>query len=210
MHLVDDVLPHVPLRQWILALPFDLHLRAARDARVQSALLNLLVEELGEVLHGVTKTGAEARSGSVTFVQLFGSSLNLHVHFHVLALDGVYVPDGENKPPKFVRAPTPTRDQLRWLVERVAVRARQMLSRKPAPEPAEELQQPALKLLDSGVCNCKTRGIKGDSGPPDAPVPAGGGRQESHWRARLAARRAARASRRVAASSSGTLVPVPK
>jgi hypothetical protein len=73
------VLPHVPLRQFVLALPFDLHLRAARDGQAQSALLTLFVEELGELLRGLTRTGAEARCGSVTFVQLFGSSLNLHV-----------------------------------------------------------------------------------------------------------------------------------
>jgi hypothetical protein len=146
-HLADEVLPHVPLRQFVLALPFDLHLRAARDGQVQSALLTLFVEELGELLRGLTKTGAEAQGGSVTFVQLFGSSLNLHVHFHLLALDGVYVPDGDGRPPRFVRAPAPTREQLGGLVRSVALRARQLLSRRPAPEPVEELQQPALKLF---------------------------------------------------------------
>jgi hypothetical protein len=30
-------------------------------------------------------------TGAVTGVQRFGSSLNVHVHFHVLCLDGVYV-----------------------------------------------------------------------------------------------------------------------
>jgi hypothetical protein len=146
-HLVDDVLPHVPLRQFVLALPFDMHLRAARDGQVQAALLTLFVEELRELLRGLTKTGEEAQGGSVTFVQLFGSSLNLHVHFHLPALDGVYVPDGDGEPPKFIRAPAPTREQLGGLVRSVALRARQLLSRRPAPEPVEELQQPAFKLF---------------------------------------------------------------
>ena len=47
-----------------------------------------------------------ARWGSVTFVQRFGSSLNLNPHVHVLMLDGVYV-DGEDAP-VFVPAPAPS------------------------------------------------------------------------------------------------------
>ncbi|WP_437283675.1 transposase [Sorangium sp. So ce375] len=33
---------------------------------------------------------AGARTGSVGFPQRFGSSLNVHVHFHTLAIDGVF------------------------------------------------------------------------------------------------------------------------
>jgi hypothetical protein len=32
--------------------------------------------------------GVRPQAGAVTFVQRFGSSLNPHVHFHVVALDG--------------------------------------------------------------------------------------------------------------------------
>ena len=34
----------------------------------------------------------DGETGMVTSVQRFGGALNLHVHFHTLALDGVYVP----------------------------------------------------------------------------------------------------------------------
>lgn len=33
---------------------------------------------------------SEAKCGSVTFVQRFDSAVRLNVHFHMLALDGVY------------------------------------------------------------------------------------------------------------------------
>ena len=36
---------------------------------------------------------ANPRCGAVTFVQRFGGALNLNVHFHTLALDGVFDPD---------------------------------------------------------------------------------------------------------------------
>jgi len=37
----------------------------------------------------------------VTFVQRFGSALNLNPHFHVLMLDGVYASDTKGAAPAF-------------------------------------------------------------------------------------------------------------
>ncbi len=66
----------------------------------------------------------EARAGTFTATQHFGSSLNLHVHFHVIGLDGVYErePDGSMT---FSRAPAPTRAQVEALVRRIAIRVRE-------------------------------------------------------------------------------------
>jgi hypothetical protein len=55
-HLVDRVLPRVPMRQWVLSLPRWARFLLARDPR----------------------------TGAVTFVQRFGGALNLNVHFHCL------------------------------------------------------------------------------------------------------------------------------
>ena len=59
-----------------------------------------------------------ARWGSVTFVQRFGSSLNLNLHVHVLLLDGVYV-DGEDAP-VFVPAPPLFDQAVQQIVETTA------------------------------------------------------------------------------------------
>jgi hypothetical protein len=78
----------------------------------------------------------------------FGSTLNLHVHFHLLGLDGLYVPGGSPEaPPRFVRAPEPTPEEVRGLCERVARRARALVSRRCAPDPEEEREAPVLKLV---------------------------------------------------------------
>ncbi len=61
-----------------------------------------------------------ARWGSVTFVQRFGSSLNLNPHVHVLMLDGVYV-DGDEAP-VFVAAPPLSDQAVRQIVETSARR----------------------------------------------------------------------------------------
>lgn len=91
--LVDEVLPHVPLRQWGLALPPALHLRVASDPELEGKLLRSFSEELEELLRATTRAGERGRGGNVTFLQHFGSALNLHLHFHILALDGVYAPE---------------------------------------------------------------------------------------------------------------------
>ncbi len=66
------------------------------------------------------ETLAQLRWGSVTFVQRFGSSLNLNPHVHVLMLDGVYV-DGEEAP-VFVAAPPLSDQAVRQIVETSARR----------------------------------------------------------------------------------------
>ena len=42
-HLVDRVLPEVPVRQWVLSLPFALRYRLAYDAALTTAVLGVFV-----------------------------------------------------------------------------------------------------------------------------------------------------------------------
>ena len=65
----------------------------------------------------------------MTFVQRFGSSINLNPHLHVLMLDGVYVPDGEGQP-QFVPAPRLTDDDVQRIVETTARRVIRLCQRR--------------------------------------------------------------------------------
>jgi hypothetical protein len=64
----------------------------------------------------------------VTFVQQFGSSLNLHAHLHTCALDGVYIETLTNETTesdaalRILHATPPTRAELQVLLERIARR----------------------------------------------------------------------------------------
>ncbi|WP_437979305.1 transposase [Sorangium sp. So ce295] len=49
----------------------------------------IFAEEIARVTTRLASI-AGARTGSVGFPQRFGSSLNVHVHFHTLAIDGVF------------------------------------------------------------------------------------------------------------------------
>ena len=74
-----------------MALPPDLLPRVAGNPELEGKLLRLVSEDLEELLRATTKAGDRGRGGNVTFLQHFGSALNLHLYFHTLALDGVYV-----------------------------------------------------------------------------------------------------------------------
>jgi len=55
---------------------------------------------------------ADGRCGPATFVQRLGSSVNLNIHLHFLALEGVYLRDADG-PPTFVPAPRRADEDIR-------------------------------------------------------------------------------------------------
>jgi hypothetical protein len=87
-HLVDRVFPEVPIRQWVLSLPFALRYRLAYDAHLVRDVLPIFVQTVFGSLRrrtGFPAANRAVRCGAVTFVQRFGDALNLNVHFHMLA-----------------------------------------------------------------------------------------------------------------------------
>jgi hypothetical protein len=95
--LVDRVLPHVPVRHWVLSLPFHLRYRLAFDHVLCRAVLAIFARELERYYRGRARARGwmGGRSGSVTAIQRAGSALNLNIHFHTLALDGVFREDDD-------------------------------------------------------------------------------------------------------------------
>ena len=123
-HLVDCVLPAAPLRQFVLSFPFELSLLAATRPDVLRALARIHAAELARHYKQAARSDGvtgKLHTGAVTFIQRFGSSLNLHTHLHTCALDGVYV-EGDQGALRFVHARPPTRTELCALAERVALR----------------------------------------------------------------------------------------
>ena len=120
-HLCDYVMPHVPVRQWVLTVPFGLRFRLAFDPSAAGVALRSFVS----VISGWLRRQARARripgtlkTGGATVIQRFGSTLNLNVHFHTLMIDGVYAvgPDGAVL---FHPLPAPTDADLAAIAERV-------------------------------------------------------------------------------------------
>ena len=74
VHLLDEVFPHKPLRQWVLSLPFPLRFLLAKDPKLIGDVLAVLNRALSTYL--IKKAGfmrkSGAKTGSVTFIQRFG------------------------------------------------------------------------------------------------------------------------------------------
>ena len=118
-HLVDRVLPEVPVRQWVLSLPFPLRYRMVYDAGLTREILNLFLRALFASLRRRARKRWGVRggqSGAVTFVQRFGSAAaNLNPHFHTLALDGVYE-ISRYGPTRFHPLPPPDAEEVAQVV----------------------------------------------------------------------------------------------
>jgi hypothetical protein len=91
-HLVDEVLPRVPVRQWVLTVPYRLRYRMAFDHGLSRAVLGVFARALLDAYaRDARARGLDGgRTGTVTALQRSGSGLNANPHFHTLALDGVF------------------------------------------------------------------------------------------------------------------------
>jgi len=49
-HLVDEVLPHQPMRQWVLSVPYALRLLFAREPKVLSQVLGIVYRAISSYL----------------------------------------------------------------------------------------------------------------------------------------------------------------
>ena len=134
-HLVDRVLPEVPVRQWVLSLPFELRYRLAYDRELSSAALGVFLRAVFAGLRrraGIRACKRERRlqCGAVSFVQRFGDALNLNLHFHSLVLDGVYRVDPRTGEVSFVPLPAPDDAEVARIAYRVASGLRRLFVRR--------------------------------------------------------------------------------
>jgi len=146
-HLVDRVFPlTVPVRQWVLTLPFQMRFLAAFNREVCSAIRAVFVRAvLGWYRRRAKLVGigiADGKSGAVCVTQRFGSALNTNVHFHSLFLDGVYYRPSATLEPEspstskaqeqlaFQALDRPTSTQVGELVATVARRITRMFERR--------------------------------------------------------------------------------
>jgi len=127
--LVDEVLPHLPMRQWVLSFPFQLRFLFASRPEIMSRVLGLVYRAIEtHLIQQAGCTRATAKTGSVTLIQRFGSALNLNIHFHMLFLDGEYLIDRET--PVFRHLPAPRPQALEQLIHTISQRVGAYLERE--------------------------------------------------------------------------------
>jgi len=152
--LVDHVLPEVPLRQFVITVPFPLRFPLAFDGELLGQVLRIFTDT---VASNYRKRMAErgipdGECGAVTVIQRANSDLRCNPHVHEIFLDGVYAPDrkgaraargvgrgrcgpevpegGDGKGFMFHPAPAPTQADIEAIVERASKRILRLLQRR--------------------------------------------------------------------------------
>jgi hypothetical protein len=188
-HLVDRVLPDVPVRQWVLSVPHALRYRLAYDATLVGQVFGIFARVVFQLLRRKAREYGipNGQCGAVTFVQRFGSSVNLHVHAHMLVLDGVYAAL-EGEAPRFYALHAPEEEEVAWVVAQVAERTAALLKRlgESGPDGDEDRlsrDDPWLaELYAAGVRGAVATGARAgrrvqtagpERNPADDPGPAG-------------------------------------
>src|SRR6516165_5229100 len=127
LHRVEQVLPWVPTRQWVVPVPVPLRYWMAASQELTSTVHTIIRTTIGQyyvhqaVTRGVPR--AKVQSGSVTFMQRFGSALNLNLHFHCIFLEGVSLDrSDQGRPPRFLQGEPPTDTDIAAVVQKISHR----------------------------------------------------------------------------------------
>lgn len=135
-NLVDYILPEVKVRQWVLSVPFRIRYLMAYDKKVLNGILGIF-NRVVRSFYRKNLRGIKRETGAITFIQRFGGSLNLNVHFHTLFLEGVYISDG-NKNYKWIESTPPKTSQIKNLNNKIIKRVNRFLLKHGFIEEFEE------------------------------------------------------------------------
>ena len=153
---VDHILPEVPIRQWVLSTPMPLRFWMARNPRLLSEVLTIVIRVISGFyrLNGKGKPIPATQTGSITLVQRFGGSCNLNIHFHSLFIEGSYEKKGEEV--VFRPSPLLTDDDVQLVLAKIQVKVMRLLKKRGLIS-QEEVEGPAevgegdQSLLDACV-----------------------------------------------------------
>jgi hypothetical protein len=130
--LTGHVLPDVPLRQFVLTVPFPLRFPLAFDGKLLCQVVHIFIDTVAANLRrrlaerGITG----GKHGAVVVIQRANSDLRCNPHVHAIFLDGLYAKDHDGKGLMFHPAPAPTQQDVEAIVERASKRILRFLQRR--------------------------------------------------------------------------------
>jgi hypothetical protein len=162
-HLVDRVLPRVPIRQWVVTFPRQVRYHLAAEPRLaqlalQEVLRTLFTWQRGRARQQGLRPSRANSSGAVSMVQRFNSALQLALHYHILCPDGVFVRDDPHPDacPRFAAQPAPSEGEVQRLLDTIIKRVNRMMDLQgPVLEPGvdhdqDRDHQPQLLFASAG------------------------------------------------------------
>lgn len=129
-HLVDHVIPFVPVRQYVLSLPVPLRYLIAWRHELCLEVLGIFTDALASFYRDQARAQgiADGRAGMVSVIQRYGGALNLNPHYHVTSLDGVFETDTGDL--LFHEAPMPKQKDITVLCSVVRYRTLELLRKR--------------------------------------------------------------------------------
>ncbi len=170
-HLVDNVLPAAPYRQWVLSVPRRVRILLAVDHDLLSAVLAMALRKIFAWQRRAARKldVAFPLCGAIGFVQRFGSLVNLNCHFHNILPDGVFVENGSGDI-SFRPVPPPMKSDIQKLVVQIARGTEKLIEKRAresevdqtpghlAIEQAQSLSEP--KRLGNGISQNESHGSR--------------------------------------------------
>src|SRR6266699_524656 len=126
-HLVECVIPWVPTRQWVVSVPVPLRYWMASSQDLTAKVHTIIRTTIGQYyVHQAVTRGVprdQVQPGSVTFMQRFGSALNLNLHFHCVFLEGVYLDrTDQGLKPRFLTGDPPSDADVADVLQKISHR----------------------------------------------------------------------------------------
>jgi Putative transposase len=126
-HLVEQVIPWVPTRPWVVSVPIPFRYWLASSQALTAQVPTIIRSTIAQyyvnqaVTHGVPR--GKVHPGSGPFIQRFGSAINLTVHFHPLFLEGVYLDrTAARRKPRLVTGEPPNEADVADVVQKISRR----------------------------------------------------------------------------------------
>ena len=129
-HLVENVLPMVPYRQFVVSFPIPMRYWLQSNTKLYSRVHKIMIREINRYYIDKAKSLGikDPKPGSISFTQRWGSALNLNVHAHILCPDGVYTMVGDV--PRFKNLEPISNEEVANLVGKIAASVMRYLKKK--------------------------------------------------------------------------------
>lgn len=129
-HLTSHVLPLAPYRQFVVSFPVALRYWLHTNKRLAAETYAIVTKAIHRyytdkaTAHGIK----DPTPGTISFLQRWGSALNLNPHLHIIALDGVYTRYGDL--PRFRNLDPITDDEVAALVQAISTKVMEVCIRR--------------------------------------------------------------------------------
>lgn len=166
--LVDRVIGDTPVRHWVLSLPPPLRYLVAYDSSLLSEVLAAFVGAMFQYLRWKAKdilglgSVTLAHPGAVTVIQRCSSNLGLHIHFHSIVPDGVFVQESPEAPVTFHPLPPPSDGEVTDVAWETCRRTLEILKRRGLwQDEMGETDSDPLASVEPGLAQAYQASIRG-------------------------------------------------